>query len=121
MAAVLGIFVVGDSRPLWQPNLQATHRLAIAATAFDIRSTAPRIVAITTATAPAMHTAKRHLASHFRTSLHSHPRCRALAAAPAEGDRLPNDVPVDVDERDGLRPTWGDSPSSPTPRSPGGQ
>jgi hypothetical protein len=57
-AAVLGVFVVGDLGPLWQPNLQATHRLAIAATAFDIRSTAPRIVAITTTTAPAMHTAR---------------------------------------------------------------
>ena len=57
----------GGSRPLWQPSLQATHRLAIAATAFHSRSTAPRIVVITTTTASAMHTA--------RTSFSAFPKC----------------------------------------------
>ena len=44
----------GGSRPLWQPSLlQAIQGPAIAATALDSNSTAPRIVAITTTTTPA--------------------------------------------------------------------
>src|SRR5437016_3085939 len=92
----------GGSRPRWQPNLQATHRPAIAARAFHSCSTAPRIVAITTTTAPAMHNARTSLASRFRTSLHRRPPCGALAERP-QGRRERR--PVDVYEHNGLQPT----------------
>ena len=64
-AAILRVFVVGDLVLCGSHACKQLHRPAIAATGFRSSSTAPRIVAITTTTAPATHTARTSFSIAF--------------------------------------------------------
>ena len=62
------VFVVGDLVLCGSQACEQLHRPAIAATGFRSSSTAPRIVAITTTTALATHTARTSFSIAFPSS-----------------------------------------------------
>src|SRR5438128_9729492 len=80
------VFVVGDLVLCGSQACKQLHRPAIAATGFRSSSTAPRIVAITTTTAPATHTARTSFSILPFRRPSSHPLVlnRDLCRAPSQ-------------------------------------